>query len=56
MLIPLMQKAIMDRTASKYDLACIYFMYIHQVWQHQINIKKYGQIHVNVQHQFDANS
>ena len=50
------QKTIMDRNAHKYDLACIYFMYIHLVWQHQINIKLYGQIDINVQHQFDATS
>ena len=29
-------------------------MYVHHVWQHQINIKLYVQIDVNVWHQFDA--
>ena len=33
----LMQKAIMNSNAYKYDLPCIFVMYIHQVWQHQIN-------------------
>ena len=56
MLIPLMQKVIMIRNAHKYDISCIYFIYIHQVWQHQINIKLYGTIDVSVWHQFDDNS
>ena len=37
---------------KKYDF-CIYFIYIHQVWQHQINVKLYGQIDINVQYQFN---
>ena len=41
---------------NKYDLPCIYFMYMYRVWQQQINIKMYGQIDVNMQYQFDANS
>ena len=45
----------MDRSVYKYDLCCIYVMYIHQVTQHQINIKLCGQIGVIVRHQFDAN-
>ena len=54
LLISLMQKAI--EMLKQYYLPCMYFMYIHQIWQHQINIKMYGQIEVSVQHQFDANS
>ena len=54
LLIPLMQKSIIDRNAKKYDLPCIYFtyMYIHQAWWYQINRKLYGQIDVNVRIQF----
>ena len=51
LLIPLIQ-AIMNRNAYKYDLPWIYFMYI----QHQITIKLFGQVDVNVHLQFDANS
>ena len=55
MLISLKQKAIMDGNAYKYDLPCLFFMYMHQAWQYQISVKLYGQIDVNVQHQFEAN-
>ena len=47
MLIPLMQASIDTNT---YDFPYTYFMCIHQVWQHQINIKLHDQIDVNVQH------
>ena len=48
LLIQLMQKAIVDTNAENHDLPCIYFMYIHQVCQHQINIKLYGQMDVDI--------
>ena len=46
MLIPLMQRSIMDRNA--YDFPCFYLIYIYKMRQYQINIKPYGQIDVNV--------
>ena len=51
-----MNMIFMDSTAYEYDRPCIYFMYIHHVWQHQIKIKLHGQIDVNVRHQFEAPS
>ena len=48
MSIPLKQKSVMDRNASQYYIPCIYFMYIHQVWQLKINIKLCSKIDVSV--------
>ena len=56
LLFPLMQKSNMNRNGYNYGLPSVYFMYIHQDWQHQIKIKLYGQIDVSVQYQFDANN
>ena len=52
LLIPLMHQSIMDRHAYTYYL----FPTITSFLAHKINIKLYGQIDVNMQHQFDANS